>query len=104
MSDLKALASILGKDVLTEVKDTLREDYESLTDEQKDSLAGNPESLKEHLDMLMQHADMSEAAFNTPKMVETVTRLAEATRSGAINKISWTGRWVEPNNAASKTA
>ena len=27
------------------------------------------------------------------------TRLAEATKSGAINPISWTGRWVEPNEA-----
>ena len=43
--------------------------------------------------------DMTEAAFNTPEMLDTLTRLAEATKSGAINKISWTGRWVEPNNA-----
>ena len=26
-------------------------------------------------------------------------RLAKATDSGAINKIAWTGRWVEPNGA-----
>lgn len=43
--------------------------------------------------------DMSEAAFNTPEMVDVVTRLAKATTDGAINPISWTGRWVEPNNA-----
>ena len=43
--------------------------------------------------------DMTEAAFNTPETVELVRKLAEATRSGAINNISWTGRWVEPNNA-----
>ncbi|HRY26765.1 MAG: sugar ABC transporter substrate-binding protein [Geminicoccaceae bacterium] len=43
--------------------------------------------------------DMTEAAFNTPEMVDVVTRLAKATTDGAINPISWTGRWVEPNNA-----
>jgi ABC-type glycerol-3-phosphate transport system substrate-binding protein len=43
--------------------------------------------------------DMSKPAFNTPKMIEVVNQLAEATRSGAINKISWTGRWREPNSA-----
>jgi ABC-type glycerol-3-phosphate transport system substrate-binding protein len=43
--------------------------------------------------------DMTEAAFNTPEMLDTLTKLAEATTSGAINNISWTGRWVEPNNA-----
>tara|TARA_R110000868_G_scaffold72162_29_gene210579 strand:+ start:1479 stop:2723 length:1245 start_codon:yes stop_codon:yes gene_type:complete len=43
--------------------------------------------------------DMTKAAFNTPKAVETLTALAEATKSGAINNISWTGRWVEPNTA-----
>ncbi len=45
------------------------------------------------------NADMSAAAFNTPEAVATLTRLAEATKSGAINNISWTGRWVEPNTA-----
>ncbi|MCB9943617.1 MAG: sugar ABC transporter substrate-binding protein [Geminicoccaceae bacterium] len=45
------------------------------------------------------NADMTEAAFNTPEMVDVVTRLAKATTDGAINPISWTGRWVEPNNA-----
>jgi ABC-type glycerol-3-phosphate transport system substrate-binding protein len=43
--------------------------------------------------------DMTEAAFNTPEMLDALTRLAKATTSGAINNISWTGRWVEPNNA-----
>lgn len=43
--------------------------------------------------------DMTEAAFNTDEMVEAVSKLAEATQAGAINNISWTGRWVEPNNA-----
>ncbi len=43
--------------------------------------------------------DLSKAAFNTPKMVEVVTELAAATSAGSINKISWTGRWVEPNGA-----
>ncbi len=43
--------------------------------------------------------DMTKAAFNTPEMVDVVTRLAKATTDGAINPISWTGRWVEPNNA-----
>ena len=28
-----------------------------------------------------------------------VERLARASETGAINKISWTGRWVEPNGA-----
>ncbi len=45
------------------------------------------------------NADMTKAAFNTPAAVETLTALAEATKSGAINNISWTGRWVEPNTA-----
>jgi ABC-type glycerol-3-phosphate transport system substrate-binding protein len=43
--------------------------------------------------------DMTEAAFNTPEMVAAVEKLAKATTDGAINNISWTGRWVEPNNA-----
>jgi ABC-type glycerol-3-phosphate transport system substrate-binding protein len=42
---------------------------------------------------------MSAAAFNTPEGLATLTALAEATKSGAINNISWTGRWVEPNTA-----
>lgn len=43
--------------------------------------------------------DMTAAAFNTPEMVEVVSKLAQATTDGAISNISWTGRWVEPNNA-----
>ncbi|MGD9886177.1 MAG: sugar ABC transporter substrate-binding protein [Reyranella sp.] len=43
--------------------------------------------------------DLKKATFNTPRAAEVVTRLAEATKSGAINPISWTGRWVEPNEA-----
>jgi ABC-type glycerol-3-phosphate transport system substrate-binding protein len=43
--------------------------------------------------------DMSKAAFNTPAAQKTLTALADATKSGAINNISWTGRWVEPNTA-----
>ena len=43
--------------------------------------------------------DLKKTAFNTPKAIEIVDKLAKATQSGAINKISWTGRWVEPNGA-----
>ena len=43
--------------------------------------------------------DGKKAAFNTPKAVEVLDRLAKGTDSGAINKVSWTGRWVEPNGA-----
>lgn len=43
--------------------------------------------------------DLKEAAFNTPEMLEVLTRLSEATQAGHINKIAWTGRWVEPNDA-----
>ena len=43
--------------------------------------------------------DLKTATFNTAKAAEVVTKLAEATKSGAINGISWTGRWVEPNEA-----
>jgi ABC-type glycerol-3-phosphate transport system substrate-binding protein len=43
--------------------------------------------------------DLKNTTFNTPRAIEVVTRLAEATKSGAINPISWTGRWVEPNEA-----
>ena len=44
-------------------------------------------------------ADLGKAAFNTPAAVKTLAQLAEATQAGAINNISWTGRWVEPNTA-----
>ena len=43
--------------------------------------------------------DLKKTAFNTPKAVEVLDKLAKATQSSAINKISWTGRWVEPNGA-----
>jgi ABC-type glycerol-3-phosphate transport system substrate-binding protein len=43
--------------------------------------------------------DLKQTTFNTPKAIEVADRLAKATNSGAINKISWTGRWVEPNGA-----
>jgi ABC-type glycerol-3-phosphate transport system substrate-binding protein len=44
-------------------------------------------------------ADGKKAAFNTPQTVDVLAKLAKATASGAVNKISWTGRWVEPNGA-----
>lgn len=43
--------------------------------------------------------DLKQPAFNTPAMVKTITRLAKGTAGSAINKISWTGRWVEPLGA-----
>ena len=43
--------------------------------------------------------DLKTATFKTDKAIEVLTRLAEATKSGAVNPISWTGRWVEPNDA-----
>ena len=43
--------------------------------------------------------DLKKPAFNTPAAAELLDRLAKATASGAINKIAWTGRWVEPNGA-----
>jgi ABC-type glycerol-3-phosphate transport system substrate-binding protein len=43
--------------------------------------------------------DLKKPAFNTPEAVAVVDRLAKATASGAINKVAWTGRWVEPNGA-----
>jgi len=44
-------------------------------------------------------ADMKTPAFNTAKAAEVLDKLAKATSSGAINKVAWTGRWVEPNGA-----
>lgn len=44
-------------------------------------------------------ADGKKAAFNTPQTAAVLERFAKATASGGINKISWTGRWVEPNGA-----
>lgn len=43
--------------------------------------------------------DLKTATFKTAKAEEVLTKLAAATKSGAINPISWTGRWVEPNEA-----
>jgi ABC-type glycerol-3-phosphate transport system substrate-binding protein len=43
--------------------------------------------------------DMKTPAFNTPEAADVLDKLARGTASGAINKISWTGRWVEPNGA-----
>jgi len=43
--------------------------------------------------------DGKKAAFNTPQTVDLLGRLAKATDAGGINKIAWTGRWVEPNGA-----
>jgi ABC-type glycerol-3-phosphate transport system substrate-binding protein len=43
--------------------------------------------------------DFKKPAFNTPEAIAVVERLAKATESGGINKIAWTGRWVEPNGA-----
>ncbi|MDZ4729340.1 MAG: sugar ABC transporter substrate-binding protein [Xanthomonadales bacterium] len=42
--------------------------------------------------------DLRHAAFNTPKAIALIERLAKATKDGAISNISWTGRWVEPNS------
>ncbi len=41
--------------------------------------------------------DGKKAAFNTPAAVETLKTLADLTASGVISKVSWTGRWAEPN-------
>jgi ABC-type glycerol-3-phosphate transport system substrate-binding protein len=43
--------------------------------------------------------DLKQTRFDTPKMVDLVARLAKATETPAIDKISWTGRWVEPLGA-----
>ena len=43
--------------------------------------------------------DFKKPAFNTPEAIAVLERLAKATESGGINKIAWTGRWVEPNGA-----
>ena len=40
--------------------------------------------------------DLKQTAFDTPQMLDVTTRLAKATATPAIDKISWTGRWVEP--------
>ena len=43
--------------------------------------------------------DLKKPAFNTPEMAAVLTKLAGATDKGGVNKIAWTGRWVEPNGA-----
>ena len=43
--------------------------------------------------------DLKKPMFNTPKAIEVLDKLAKSTNANAINKISWTGRWVEPNGA-----
>ena len=43
--------------------------------------------------------DLKKATFNTPKATQVLEALAKGTADGSINKISWTGRWVEPNGA-----
>lgn len=41
--------------------------------------------------------DGSRAAFNTPAAVEVLTQIADLTERGVIDKVTWTGRWAEPN-------
>jgi ABC-type glycerol-3-phosphate transport system substrate-binding protein len=43
--------------------------------------------------------DLKKPAFNTPEAIKLLERLKESTDKGGINKIAWTGRWVEPNGA-----
>jgi ABC-type glycerol-3-phosphate transport system substrate-binding protein len=43
--------------------------------------------------------DFSHSTFNTPETLDLVQQLAKGTADGSIDKISWTGRWVEPNGA-----
>jgi len=43
--------------------------------------------------------DLQKPEFDTAKMVAVTEQLAKATAGTAINKISWTGRWVEPLGA-----
>jgi ABC-type glycerol-3-phosphate transport system substrate-binding protein len=43
--------------------------------------------------------DLKTPAFNTPTAISVVERLAKGTAGAAIDKISWTGRWVEPLGA-----
>ena len=50
-------------------------------------------------DIEMLTPDLKQVAFNTPKMVEVLERFAKATSGTGVNKISWTGRWVEPLGA-----
>jgi ABC-type glycerol-3-phosphate transport system substrate-binding protein len=43
--------------------------------------------------------DLKQVAFNTPRAADVIDQFAKATAGSAINKISWTGRWVEPLGA-----
>jgi ABC-type glycerol-3-phosphate transport system substrate-binding protein len=43
--------------------------------------------------------DLKTPTFNTPTAVSVVERLTKGTAGSAIDKISWTGRWVEPLGA-----
>ena len=43
--------------------------------------------------------DLKHATFDTQQTIDIVDRLAKATATPAIDKISWTGRWVEPLGA-----
>jgi ABC-type glycerol-3-phosphate transport system substrate-binding protein len=43
--------------------------------------------------------DLKTPEFDTDKMAEIVARMAKSTAGTGINKISWTGRWVEPLGA-----
>lgn len=43
--------------------------------------------------------DLKTPTFNTPKAIEIVERLTKGTAGSAVDKISWTGRWVEPLGA-----
>lgn len=43
--------------------------------------------------------DLTTPTFNTPTAIAVVERLAKGTAGAAIDKISWTGRWVEPLGA-----
>lgn len=43
--------------------------------------------------------DMKKVGFDTSQMTDATEKLAKATVGTAINKISWTGRWVEPLGA-----
>jgi ABC-type glycerol-3-phosphate transport system substrate-binding protein len=44
--------------------------------------------------------DLKKTAFNTAKAAEVLDKLAKATQSNAINKISWTG---DPGDARSRS-
>lgn len=41
--------------------------------------------------------DLKTPTFNTDAGIDVADKLAKATADGAINRISWTGRWIEPN-------